>query len=431
MAQITKKWRPFPWCLLPDWVWYVQGVILLCTISIPLVSGILTTLPELKLLQAFYHRTVFGKRLTDSLARVKRAASQAVAKRIMLDPRNHDYLPWILAIAVLPPILLSWVWQRYRVHGFELSTLLIYHHLRIGPRFRLFAHQQTLVHKEGHTHKGFFKGPFALFNQVSGLWNGLFFGTPPFHYGTAHVKIHHRWHNDVDDVHTNIDLDRTVFNSFILYLPRFFCYHTGISPLVLFLKRREYELAGKLLLGLLYYYGAGALLCCCTDWKFACAYWLYPLLESTSLLAMIAYIWHAFVEPTDPTNQYVNSVTILNGGDNVWNEDYHVVHHHAPHIHWTDAPAHFEKNKAKYAEHTATIFQDCEEGNMIHWIFAGDWDSLAEHFVDLNGKMTHDEKKQLLVRRLKYQKEVSAVGPAWYAWGSSAVRDWDKPGKED
>lgn len=36
-------------------------------------------------------------------------------------------------------------------------------------------------------------------------------------------------------------------------------------------------------------------------------------------------------------------------------QDYHVVHHHSPSTHWTDAPVHFEANKAKCAapEHGA------------------------------------------------------------------------------
>lgn len=142
---------------------------------------------------------------------------------------------------------------------------------------------------------------------------------------------------------------------------------------------------------------------------------------------MIAYLWHSFVEPDDPTNQYINSITIVNGFDNVWNEDYHVVHHHAVGVHWSDAPAHYEKNKDKYAEVTATIFRDCEEGLMIYWIFSGLWDELANHFVDLSGKLSHEEKKALILRRLRFQKDSNEEAKAsWARWGASNQRDWDK-----
>lgn len=72
-------------------------------------------------------------------------------------------------------------------------------------------------------------------------------------------------------------------------------------------------------------------------------------------------------------------------------EDFHVVHHHAPNTHWTDAPAHFEANKDKYASVTATIFRNTEEGKLLQWLFERNWDSMAEHFVDLNGKLTHED----------------------------------------
>jgi hypothetical protein len=372
------------------------------------------------------------KRLTDLVAQVKRWISSTIARYIMRDARNHDFLPWLFGCSVIPPLLLYWAWQRYQVYGLELTTMLIYHHFRVGPRYRFFGHHHVLVHKEGHDHKGFFRGPFRLMNQLSGMWTGLFYGTIPFHYYVAHNKIHHRWHNDCDDVHTNIDLDRTVFYSYVQFLPRFFYYWTGVSPMVLFLKRREYGFALELAKGMLYYYSVGALLCYYVGFSFACAYWLYPLLESLTFLGMIAYIWHAFVEPEDTQNQYINSVTIYNGGDNIWNEDFHVVHHHNPSVHWTDAPAHFEKTKHKYEAVQATIFKDCEEGMMIYWMFSGLWDEMADHFVDLSGKLSHADKKALILRRLRFRKTSGADGvAAWKKWGMSAQRKWDEQDKVD
>jgi len=415
--------RPFPWCMAPDWVWFSQGVISFILCGVPLTSAILTTLPSLALLQWLYHNFKPVQRVTDQARDMKRAISQAVANKIMLDPRNHDYLPWLFGCSVIPPVLLYWAWRRYQAYGLEIWVVLVYHHFRIGPRFRLFAHHHVLVHKEGHSHKGFFRGPFKCINQLSGMWTGLFYGTIPFHYSMAHNKIHHRWHNDCDDVHTNIDLDRTVFSSYVTYWPRFFYYWTGVSPMVLFLKRGEYGFAKVLGQGMTYYYCVGMLLCYKVGWQFAAAYWLYPLMESCTFLGMIAYLWHGFVEPSDPGNQYVNSITILNGGDNVWNEDYHVVHHHAVGVHWSDAPKHFEKHKDKYIECNASVFKDCEEGMMIHFIFGGLWDKLAEHFVDLSGKLSHEEKKELLLRRLRYTKGTEAA--SWINWGASKQRDWD------
>jgi fatty acid desaturase len=175
------------------------------------------------------------------------------------------------------------------------------------------------------------------------------------------------------------------------------------------------------------YYGVTALLFC-WDPIFCLAYWVFPHAEAIVLLCAISYLWHAFVEESDPGNQYVNSVTILNGLDNVWNEDYHVVHHHSPSTHWTDMPQHFEEHKHLYAACTATIFRDTEQGMLLKWLFEQNWDQMASHFVDLNNKLTHEEKKALIIRRLSV-----VVGESGRdgkrkqrEWGSSAtIRDWD------
>lgn len=144
-------------------------------------------------------------------------------------------------------------------------------------------------------------------------------------------------------------------------------------------------------------------------------------------MCAISYLWHAFVEESDPGNQYVNSVTILGGHYNVWNEDFHVVHHHAPNTHWTDAPAHFESHREQYASVTATIFRDTEEGKLLQWLFERNWDAMAEHFVDLNDKLTHEEKRALIVRRLSVvcdEKGRDGKRKEWAA--TSSIREFEE-----
>eukprot|EP00929_Paragymnodinium_shiwhaense_P006727 TRINITY_DN1106_c0_g1_i3.p1 TRINITY_DN1106_c0_g1~~TRINITY_DN1106_c0_g1_i3.p1 ORF type:complete len:285 (-),score=49.25 TRINITY_DN1106_c0_g1_i3:531-1385(-) len=238
-----------------------------------------------------------------------------------------------------------------------------------------------------------------------------------FVYSIAHNKIHHRWHNDVDDIHTNLDLDRTEFRTFVEFMPRFALYWTGVGPVALFAKRREWAYMQQMLSGMLAYYGVAALLFL---WNpiFCICYWLYPHCEACVGLGAIAYLWHAFVDEEDPGNQFVNSVTILDGHDNVFNEDYHVVHHHFPGVHWTEVPAQFEKDKEKYAACTATIFRDTEQGMLLKMLFSKDFDGMARHFVDLNGKLSHEEIKALLIRRLKVR--VGATGRD----GKRRVQEW-------
>jgi len=186
-------------------------------------------------------------------------------------------------------------------------------------------------------------------------------------------------------------------------------------------------LAFKLILGMAYYYTI-IFLFALHDWKFCLFYVYFPQLECFLFFAAISYLWHAFVDPNDPTNQYVNSVTILDGMDNIWNEDYHVVHHHSPLTHWTEIPDYFEKDKNNYAKYNATIFEKLDEGRLIHFLFAGDFDSMAKHFVDLNGKMSHEEKVNLIKTRLSYvvgQGGRNGSQRNVHTWGTSQTRDWE------
>ena len=94
---------------------------------------------------------------------------------------------------------------------FQVSTLLAYHALRLTPRYRLFAYLHVLLHKEGHSSSGLFKWEPANFG-IMHFFTGLFYGAVPYSYPMAHNKIHHAYDNDLDDVHTNLDLDRSKVN---------------------------------------------------------------------------------------------------------------------------------------------------------------------------------------------------------------------------
>lgn len=419
------RWKPFPWQYLPDPVAFAFGVLQMAFIAPIVIVEIVVTVPTMALLKAELAQARC-KWIRTNIPEMVRSVSRPLGRLMMRDPRNHSYLPWMALLGIFTPALFFWAFNRHMKHGLEFSTLCIYHLLRVGPRFQLFAHAHTLVHKEGHAHKGFFKGPFRVLNCFTEWWIGPFYGVVPFSYYISHMKIHHRWHNDVDDVHTNLDLDRTNPLNFFIYTPRFFLYWSGLTPLALFIKRQEWALITKLLYGMVAYYGMMAFMFW-WNWSFCVLYIVFPYMEASVALCAISYMWHAFVEETDPENQYVNSVTILNGHDNVWNEDYHVVHHHAPNTHWTDAPAHFEKHRADYAACNATIFQDTEEGKLLQCLFEKDWDTLAKHFVDLNGKMTHEEKKALIVKRLSYVVGERGRTGRRTEWGAtSSIRDWQE-----
>jgi len=258
-----------------------------------------------------------------------------------------------------------------------------------------------MAHKEGHDHKGFFLPPFTFLNHNWVSWySAIFYGAVPTSYSIGHNKIHHKHNNQLDDVHTCYDLDRSEPFSFLIYLPRFAAYWSGVSVVWYFVKTKEWRMAFKMLSGILYYYCIIAV-AWWFAWDFALAIIVFPHCESIVFFGAISYLWHSFLDPNDTDNEYVNSMTILDGHDNIFNEDFHVAHHRSNKIHWTDYPKHFEDNKSEFIKYSATIFRDCEEGLLLYWLFSQKFDIMADHWVDLEGKLNHQQKKDLILSRLR------------------------------
>jgi len=319
---------------------------------------------------------------------------------LLKDDRNSPYLPWIMMVGLWTPLLFIWAATKMYTEGFSWKLFFTYHFLRVGPRMRLFAHVHVLVHKEGHERSALFKDQFWFLNGLTTWFIGSLYGIVPMTYHTFHNKIHHSLTGGVRDMTTSLDLDRSYPSSFFLYLPRFICFWNGISCVGQFLALSEWELAKKMWIGWSSYHTFAALIFF-VDPRICLALWLYPQIESAIFLAGVSYVWHAWVDPNCPDNEYVNSLTILNGKDNIFQEDFHVEHHRSRLTHWTEYPLCFEQFKDEYAKEMATIFENTEQGEVLYLTLFGRFDSLAEKFVDLNQKLNHQQKKELLLLRMK------------------------------
>ncbi len=141
---------------------------------------------------------------------------------------------------------------------------------------------------------------------------------------------------------------------------------------------------------------------------FTVYYLMYPFIEAVTFFGGISYLWHAWCDPSDINNPYVDSVTIVEGRDNIFNEDFHVVHHTKPMAHWSEYPTIYRDMQNEYRKYNATVFRDCEEGQMLYWLFSAKWDDLADHMVDLSGKLSHEDKKKLCLTRLRSRLQQSA-----------------------
>lgn len=329
-----------------------------------------------------------------------------VGRILLKDERNAPYLYSFFGIGLFTPLLFLVLLIWHLQYGVEASwgklVLLAfgYHVLMMGPYFRFFAYISTLIHKEGHAPKGLFRSPFSLFNNFFGWFLGPFYGHIPEAYPMGHLRIHHRHDNGAEDITSTMHLDRTKPSHWLIYLRQFAGFWTGFSIVRYHLRRKNWENARRMAKGMLAYGIALALLLVLNPW-FGFAYLLLPLWCVIIYLAAINYTWHTFMDPDDPDNDFINSVTILRGHYNVFNEDYHVTHHQRPQLHWTEAPADFQRNIEAYRLNRASVFADTQEFEMFMWIITRRFDLLAKHFVDLQGDLSKEEIEALLIRRMR------------------------------
>ena len=321
---------------------------------------------------------------------------------IMLkDVRNSPYLFSLIGIGIGTPSLfaLSYLYQSQQV-SFNWWAALAYHVLTYGPYFAFFSQIATLIHKEGHEPKGFFKKPFTFLNKFYGHFMVLFYGHVPEGYPMGHMRIHHKHDNAPDDVTSTVFYNRNHPARFMLYLFEFMLFWTGISIAYYHFQRQRYDEFRRIVFGMLFYYTVIATVMYFNFW-FGFAYLLLPHLSAIIFLAVINYTWHAWTDPSEPKNIYKNSITVLTGHYNVYNEDYHVEHHKRPQTHWEEYPVNYQKHLKESAENRAIIFYDTQAFEIFFWLMFGAYDKMADHMLDLNNDMSKDDKIRLLKQRLE------------------------------
>lgn len=378
------------------------GLIIACSavllLPVPWLVAVIACTMAWHGLVGWTYGTAFGK----TIGGWADAVALRLARPMLKDVRNSRYLWALFGIGVWAPtiFLASWWYQTHVADGFNWWAVLVYHVLNYGPYFAFFSQVATLIHKEGHEPKGLFKPGFGLLNKFFGYFLAPLYGHVPEGYPMGHMRIHHKFDNAPEDVTSTVYYDRRHASRFMIYLFEFALFWTGISIVGHHLAKGKTKEARKMITGMVLFYGLMVVVMA-FDPLFGFAYLLLPHLSSIIFLAAINYTWHAFTDPEDPRNTYKNSVTLLEGQYNVYNEDYHVEHHLRPQTHWTEYPINFAKHREDYIRHKAIIFRDTQAFEVFFLIQLGNYDKMVKHFVDLSGTMTDDEKRALLLRRLQ------------------------------
>ena len=404
---------------LGDTVALIWGGLMLIFLA-PIVAFVV----GLAVLWEFLDRGGRGKPLSGIVMSFAQSVNSSTAAFTGLFTRHQEdgfILNVVLFLGGVIPLTLFLSLDYTLANGFSLPLCIAYHVFRIGPFFMNFAYTYTLCHKEGHTRLGFYNNPilnFILKNSFN-WWIGLFFGVMPSSFACGHSINHHKYNNGPLDVVSTADKPRDNFGNFVRFVPRFFLYAVNVSTIRQFYFEGDMKTSWKMLMGTIFYFIWFGMFFRLSP-IFAVAYILYPLLENVILLACIQWCWHAFLDPQNPENPYVGSITVLQGPINVLGEDFHVVHHQYPGTHWTTHQAKYEKHLSEYTKLKGAVFENTHAFEMFFLIILKKYREIAERFHDYSGTLKTIEEKEELIK--------TYLRTCW--WGPTARVDYKQHGWE-
>jgi len=269
-----------------------------------------------------------------------------------------------------------------------------------GLKFQRFVRMFSAKHLEAHRRQGYFSDKYhKVFGRYVEFFLGFLYGNVPELDRTVHVRLHHKENSGPDDTTSTIGYDRTSKMDFFWYLSRNIWTVVGLIPYVYFKTRGEDENRRRMLWGITLYaiYFAAVFI---YDWRIGIAYVLVPLLVMNFIMAMTAWVQHAFYDAQRPEDYFANTVTVYDEV-NFMNEGYHLCHHHRSGLHWTEMPAHLERISDKMRESGSLVFRDMDFMDLfVELTLFRRMDVLADKLVPWE-PMDHKQRLALLFERTK------------------------------
>jgi len=296
-----------------------------------------------------------------------------------------------MAILLFTSVLTGWMWWTAAV--FHLIMVIFW----MGP-YTLMLHNTS--------HNTFFTSPYKSYNNYIPWVLGPFMGQSPETYFGHHIMMHHAENNLLEDKSTTMPYRRDSLRGFGHYFGSFML--MGVFELSEYFIKKKMPKYRKMVIR-----GEVTFILACIGLSFISFYatlfvFILPLIVVRFGMMSGNWAQHAFIDQNDPGNSWLNSITCINHLYNrrCFNDGYHIGHHLSPRRHWTDMPADFLKNKAKYADHKSIVFEDIDYMGIWFLLMRKRYDKLADHFVDINGQFgTKDEVIALLRERTKRFKK--------------------------
>ena len=281
------------------------------------------------------------------------------------------------AIFLFTPVLSGWAW------GLAAVVYLVLTFYFMGP-YTLMLHNTS--------HRKFAKLEYEWLNNYIPWVIGPFMGQSPETYFGHHIGMHHAENNMDDDKSSTLYYQRDSFRGFMRYFGEFLL--IGILELVDYFKKKEKrKLRRKVIRGEFSF----VFLCFILmfiNWKATLVVFIIPLITIRFMMMAGNWAQHAFINLDDPANSYNNSITCVNTIYNkrCFNDGYHIGHHLRPHMHWTEMPNYFVKNKEKYASENVVVFEGLDYQQIWGLLMFKRYDKLAKQFIDLGNRFNNEKE---------------------------------------
>ena len=329
---------------------------------------------------------------------------ERLGQKVLRDPRDTPALRLMvsLSLTALPIFVIQLVLGKPRL----LLAIAFYLSL-YGLKFERFVRMFSAKHLEAHRRQGYFSEKYdKVFGRYVEFFLGYLYGNLPELDRTVHVGLHHRENGGPDDTVTSSRYDRTSPLDFLWYLSDNIWTALGLAPYAYFKAKGDEKNRRRILWGMARYYLFFAAVFI-YNWRIGIVYVLVPLLCMNFIMALTAWVQHAFCDPEHPEDYFANTVTVLDEL-NFMNEGYHLCHHHRSSLHWTEMPAHLDRIRDKMRESGSLVFRDLDVmGLFLELTVLRRMDVLAEKLVPWQ-PMNHEERLALLAKRTKPARAVAA-----------------------